>query len=949
MSKIMTRSQLLTRALVACALFGLGACSDPDPTPEPTPDMAADMSGDMSADMPGDLGGDMADMTTPQACALQADCPSGQVCANQQCVKAPSCQGVAQWERCKEKLDELEPGLGAGAICQDTTCVIKCMRDDQCPGDQVCMDDGECVDFTSDLSAPAPGGQARAALQAGVGEALMRYPIGLSMAGYGLRGDGDGRYVASLGPSHGQLEGLYARAVVLDNGERELMLIRLPIIFPTFQLHEAVARYLQEKTGKNWRGSLLISGTHSHSGPARYYPLPEETLLAVGSFGTDDYHDEAFGWLLDATTEAAQAAIDDKRPGRIGWTILESFDMDDEVSSDRWEQTPSFDDNRVLLMRVDDDQGVPRAVLFSLGTHGTFNDSDYYTSDAMGGMEHMLERRLGQEHGRVIPAMYFNQNGGTMSPRGDRHGHSNNEKFEQIGYRFVQKTWDTIATMETKTDVSLGGVTRRFPLSYELLGYAPDEFTDLLPARQELVYGGLQCSQSGNDDRDPTTYTAPTDVRCLGVHRLLYNRPPTTFLRTQLSAFEIDGLTIVTMPGELSMELGWEVLRDVSDTYSVDPFTVFTMGYAQDHNFYLTPTNLRGRKPPFPGVTLPMAPDDYPDFAFSTLQGGYEGGFSPWGYRMGDFLISRAIEAVGLLRGQPVELGVPEVAPEQRAVRGNAPFPIDVHAPDEIATITQDVPAQIKRLEQLTFSWIGGDPGAELPQAPRVILERVEGDGSITAIETPSKRPYDNRRHLFITRLRKAPLGWEWLASWEELEDFPTGRYRLRVEGHYQAQDGRKAYEVISSTFEVVGADVIITQALDGATLRGTLAYPASQEFRMIRQDGDPGFFTGNYRMRHPDVPTGVTPPVEVGADLDASDAGALTVQLVGDGGTFTFNTTQLGVVTAQETVAGRAGVPVTRFAADLSAVPAGAYTLTVTVTDRYGNQQTLTEALTRP
>ena len=41
MSKIMTRSHLLTRTLVACALFGLGACSDPDPKP-PTADMAAD-------------------------------------------------------------------------------------------------------------------------------------------------------------------------------------------------------------------------------------------------------------------------------------------------------------------------------------------------------------------------------------------------------------------------------------------------------------------------------------------------------------------------------------------------------------------------------------------------------------------------------------------------------------------------------------------------------------------------------------------------------------------------------------------------------------------------------------------------------------------------------------------------------------------------------------------
>ena len=450
-----------------------------------------------------------------------------------------------------------------------------------------------------------------------------------------------------MDPTFGQLHGLYVRALALDNGARPLMLIRLPSVFPTMPMHEAVAQRLQTLTGENWRDSLVISGTHTHSGPGRFLHLPREALLDLGLLGVDSFHQEVFDWYVDSIVTAATDAIADLKPARMGWTVAEAFDTDDGVSSDRWSATPPFDDNRALLLRVDDLEGNPRAVLTSFGMHGTFNTfREYHSADAPGAIERMLERKLATRYDRHVPVMFFSSNGGSMSPRGDRTGHRESHKFDHIGLLFADKVWDELEGITTRAEVSLGGVTMRFPMLNDLLGYQPGEFISSLSPFDDLRYGGLQCTVANAEDDDYATHAPTERVRCFGVHQVLHNIAPSLFLRSQISALNLDGMTIVTMPGEVTMELGWEVLRAMRDAYGVDPLASFVFGYAQDHKFYLTPNNLRGDSPPFPGQSTPMPIDDYPDYAFSYFQGGYEAGFSPWGPRGGDYLRERAVEVV---------------------------------------------------------------------------------------------------------------------------------------------------------------------------------------------------------------------------------------------------------------------------------------------------------------
>lgn len=937
------------------AMIMLGACSDPDDTPPPNQpaDMVADA--DATSDAPDEAPDELPDGPPPlvpgDPCTYQRDCAASEVCVAGACYEPPACERARSWGVCGARFEAIEPGISTRMACVDQRCRVNCRLDAECDSGQVCGDDGACLDYDEDVTRAPIDSDAPGPLQAGVGNVLLQTPIGLPAAGYGGGSGRRGRYTESMDPTAGQLHGLYVRALALDSGGRPLMLIRLPSVFPTMPMHEAVAQRLQTLTGENWRDSLVISGTHTHSGPGRFLHLPREALLDLGLLGVDAFHQQAFDWYVDSIVEAAQAALDDMKPARMGWTVAEAFDTDDRVASDRWSATPPFDDNRALLLRVDDLEGNPRAVLTSFGMHGTFNTSrEYHSTDAPGAIESMLERKLAARYERHVPVMFFSSNGGSMSPRGDRTGHRESHKFDHIGQLFADQVWDALEGITTKAQVSLGGVTMRFPMTSDLLGYEAGEFISTLAPFDDLRYGGLQCSVAKAEDNDYATHAPLGTVRCFGVHQVLFNIAPSLFLRSQISALNLDGMTIVTMPGEVTMELGWEVLRAMRDAYGIDPLASFVFGYAQDHKFYLTPRNLRGDSPPFPGQSTPMPIDDYPDYAFSYFQGGYEAGFSPWGPRGGDYLRERAVEAVGMLLGEPIQPAVPSALPMVYSRRDSPEFAIDDTDPARLGQIVQDMPAQLERLTQHNFSWVGGDPGAERPQAPHVTLERQTQGGQWEPVLGPSARPYDNRDPLMVTRTWQAESGDHlWAVYWEELKHFPTGTYRFQVSGHSSQAGVRTPYSLTSGAFEVRPSSAIaITLSDDARGVRGQLGYPAAPALRVVGGDGDWGRVEGTYRMRHMAVPTNVSDPVEVGEDLVDLTQFSVIVRDEAMAEVARYDGALLS--TAPETVDGRADVPVTRFTLPTTGLTAGQrYEAVVSVTDRYGNTGSATHTFTAP
>jgi hypothetical protein len=963
---------LATLALVSAS--STAACGDDGTDPTPDPDAAdtdiSDVGSDTVADAPSDVADDagsgdatgedtdVADVEVGAPCGDTTECEQPEFCVEGFCQRI-ACQNPSAWGYCQTQLNAVEDDLGRFAVCLDHTCQLRCVTDLDCGSGEICTDFGVCRDFGSEFG-PRAGGGERAPLQVGFSDYLWNFPVGIELGGYGERAaSDDGRYAVSLRASVGTFHGLTIRVAALDNGENELLIIRLPIIFIGGALQEDLARNLLAETGEDYRDSILISSTHTHSGPCRHWHLPDPAAAPLGAFGIGEYGQWFYDWLLEGLTAASLEAIAAREPASFGWTIVEAFDTEDSIGSDRWSETPPFDDNRLLLMRIDNADGEPMGVMFSFAAHGTDNGSDYASGDVLEGAERALNMELSERYGRFIPTMFLNQNSGNMSPRGDAGGHDFPQTVERLGWRLTQKAIGPLMEIETSTDIDLDTYIHRFPINYDLLGYERGEFgNDNIspPFGGEYRFGGLSCAGSFGGDENYETHDLVTNLICGGALQfLMYNQPPTTMTKSQIMVGNIGGLTFVTGPGELANELSWEMLREIRDLTAdgdapVDPLNSWTFGYVNDHLLYILPTNLRGERPPFPGLSLPHpsnmarnpdgtpvlpgAPDDYPDFAFSYLQGGYESGMSPWGPNLGDYLVDRTREAWMRFEDPEAVIEIETVLPNHFSSRGDAPYELDATDPADIE-ITENVPAEVARLEPIEFRWIGGDPGAEAPQVPLVTLERFNDEtDTFEPVVLPNTKVYTNREWLFMTRVRNRDDNWEWTARWEELETFPLGRYQFRINGHYLAASGEEAeYELVTNEFELTPVDIsVVLFAQDGDNVTLRMHYPTGQNMRFFDEALDPGSVSGHFRMRHPNVPTTSGAPVEIDEDFEAGD---YSVLVTNGAGIWDVGATPARVTTTA--LDGR-NMPASFIDVDLGELLGGTYTIEVSIADNYGN-----------
>src|SRR3954454_19847654 len=118
------------------------------------------------------------------------------------------------------------------------------------------------------LFASAAPAQAADSLQAGVGRSDITPPTGLFTFGY-VRDDAIG---------HGVNTRLFARAVVMKEGDRKLAIVTTDLGETPGGLFAYVAEALA-KRGFNER-NLIISASHTHNGPAGFSTFQGDNFVA---------------------------------------------------------------------------------------------------------------------------------------------------------------------------------------------------------------------------------------------------------------------------------------------------------------------------------------------------------------------------------------------------------------------------------------------------------------------------------------------------------------------------------------------------------------------------------------------------------------------------------------------------------------------------------------------
>lgn len=733
------------------------------------------------------------------------------------------------------------------------------------------------------------------ALSAGVAESFLDVPLGATLAAYTDRAEGfggtgfiedprDGRHTflgASFAPSVGIETIPRVRALALSAGGETVILMKIDLAFS----YQGFVHDVEAELGPEYSGKVMVATSHSHSSFGNF------TGHSLLTGGAGRFRSSVYQPIVRALVDTARAAIADLRPARIGFAYDGDFDPEDRVNRDRRGENDELaggpeDDHHLYVIRVDDADGSPMALVPVFGMHGTIQGGSnaIITTESTGGVERVLEEVFDSS----VLVMHLQGAGGDVSPAG--HGSidcagaevcTDFARAETIGWfgrDAIMAAWesageamqsDLAMEMLTRT-VPLGPDYRNFTIRDGALEYAPwnlnrtadgiiydDDGAILSPIDEFNAPFGVGLCDSTRPALSPRAQMPGTRElygssyigcnRIEGIHLAIeslldleFEEPPmcqTT--QTTVSALRLGDHVVVTLPGEPTTMVH-DHLRSFSPAGTDRTIIV---GYAQDHVGYI------------------LRPEDW-------LLGGYEPSITWWGPLEGERIVEHAAALFPLAtspeREDGNEGGIPRVV---------TPDTIDDFPEDTLAMTPGTVPASlpayvltrllrmptsaqpaatVPRLGTVFFTWAGEDP---FDGTPRVFLEReVETspgvfewqvvtrrsgrpvqDGDVILTWTPDPiepQAGTPRTHYYTVEFQAAaPLGLPGAETLADRAGLPLGRYRFRIDG--------TDYELTSDPFTVEAATLAESHETVGSDLRVTLSYPAPADgFRLLTLTG---------------------------------------------------------------------------------------------------------------
>ena len=637
------------------------------------------------------------------------------------------------------------------------------------------------------------------------------------------------------GGSEGMYDRFRVKVLILDTGADRVVLIRSPLVFTTDFMVTQITQRVLEKTGVDYVNKVIMVSTHSHSAPGRYWNLLPH--LHFGAMGGGDFHPEVFTRMVASFAKAVISAHGNMVDGKLGYAINENFDVKKRVFSNRRGMSSGYRHPHLLVMRVEKADGTPLAAVVSFPMHGTISENTFMTNDSTGGLEFVLQEKLETAAKKRVEVFFLQGCAGDISPRGDHLGHKSTQKMQMLGHNAVPEILALYNKIKTKSDVSMELVSKRIPISRKHMGYKDGEFYEIRDGeKRPFRYGAFQCVQKGfSFTKEPNARHEDGNLKCIFSVELLHSAPVPQFSKTHLSALRIDDLYITTMPGEGSAFIAKKLREDLLAQSKGKIKKVIVLGYAQDHQLYL------------------LREEDW-------MRGGYESSLSVWGPKLGEYLVREATSLALQLTTPEKEKNDTGILPQSFLnidhkrvfFRGKTPG---------AGTIVIQPPKTYKRLDKpFKFEFSGGH--AVLGN-PYVYLQKKEGADFKDVMRPGGQRKYDDGDYRMRMEFRKFAVD-QYLYTYffEELQDFPTGTYRFRIEG--QKWDGQKKvpYTAQTDPFEIVPTDQLWIRdlKLTDKAITGRISFPPG-----TTDDGKspfPKIETIGHRLRSPLVHRDVGPPL---------------------------------------------------------------------------------------
>lgn len=235
----------------------------------------------------------------------------------------------------------------------------------------------------------------------------------------------------SFKPASGTLDPIRAKAMYLARADRKLLFIGLDMIGVTAELYMAINKRLVI-LGFN-PSEVIISATHTHSGPGALSSNKFWEIAAMGKFRSD-YHER----VLSKIAETVKVAMNTAAPSDL-YTM--KFDTHDLQSNRRGANRPLNPTANFLLAQRKTGEWIGGLVNFAV--HGTSLDAGnlFFSSDVPGAIEMELEKFVTEQNGLVrldakAEFIFINGAEGDVTPK---------LEYREMGSEFVNQMaahWD---------------------------------------------------------------------------------------------------------------------------------------------------------------------------------------------------------------------------------------------------------------------------------------------------------------------------------------------------------------------------------------------------------------------------------------------------------------------------------------------------------------------------
>jgi hypothetical protein len=236
---------------------------------------------------------------------------------------------------------------------------------------------------------------------------------------------------------------LLSSALFLSDGDGSVVFVANDIIYVSKAMAQRCRTRIAAALGVP-AGNILISATHTHSGP-----LTVETLSNEADPAVPDPDPETVQRVEDGIVAAATEAGQNARPARLGLAVADGSGVG---TNRRDPDGPSDPDVPVLMVRTDDD-AEPLALMLVCSMHPTVlhEDSALISGDFPATTRQFLQAN---HLGESCPVLHHTGPAGNQSPRHVTRGNTF-EEAERLGSLLGESVARAIAGIRTSTDISL--------------------------------------------------------------------------------------------------------------------------------------------------------------------------------------------------------------------------------------------------------------------------------------------------------------------------------------------------------------------------------------------------------------------------------------------------------------------------------------------------------------